>query len=147
MAPQIRKILFATDLTENSRHAYQYAAAMAERFSASIVMLHVIEKLPGGAQQMIDLVMGEDMWHQFREAREKNAKNVLIAKKTDDLVVRKAVGDFYGPAAGDEAQPSFDEYEIVLKDGHVAEEVAKVAEEYECQMIVMGSHRGLLGEI
>lgn len=144
MAPQIRKILFATDLTENSRRAFEYAAAMAERFGASMVMLHVIEKLPSGAQQMIDLVMGEDMWNQFREAREKNAKNVLIAKKTDDLMVRKALRDFYG-AAGGEAVPGFDDYEILLTDGHVAEEIGRAAEEHDCQVIVMGAHKGLLG--
>lgn len=40
---KINKILFATDLLENSRLALDYAVAFAEHFGASIAMLHVIQ--------------------------------------------------------------------------------------------------------
>lgn len=45
---KIQKILFATDLLENSRLALDYAVAFAEHFDASIVMLHVVQ-LSGAA--------------------------------------------------------------------------------------------------
>ena len=44
----IGKILFATDLLENSRLALDYAVAFAEHFHASIIMLHVVQ-LSGAA--------------------------------------------------------------------------------------------------
>jgi nucleotide-binding universal stress UspA family protein len=45
---KIEKILFATDLLENSRLALDYAVAFAEQFNASILMLHVVQ-LSGAA--------------------------------------------------------------------------------------------------
>jgi len=45
---KIEKIVFATDLLENSRLALDYAVAFAEYFGASILMLHVVQ-LSGAA--------------------------------------------------------------------------------------------------
>jgi len=45
---KIQKIVFATDLLENSRLALDYAVAFAEHFGASILMLHVVQ-LSGAA--------------------------------------------------------------------------------------------------
>lgn len=40
---EVRNILFATDLLENSRLALDYAVAFADHFNASITMLHVVQ--------------------------------------------------------------------------------------------------------
>lgn len=40
---KIRRILFATDFLESSRLALDYAVALASRFSATLMMLHVVE--------------------------------------------------------------------------------------------------------
>jgi nucleotide-binding universal stress UspA family protein len=87
--------------------------------------------------------MGDGMWQQFREAQERRAKNVLIGKRSEDLRVRKALADFYGVNA--EARRSFDDYEIAFREGKVADEVTKVVDEFDCQVIVMGAHKGVRG--
>jgi nucleotide-binding universal stress UspA family protein len=46
MIPQIKKILFATDLSKNSAYAFYYAVHMARRDEAKIVILHAVEPLP-----------------------------------------------------------------------------------------------------
>ncbi len=46
MVPQIKKILYATDLTRNSAYAFQYALEMAQKYGAKIVILHVVEPIP-----------------------------------------------------------------------------------------------------
>ena len=46
MVPQIKKILYATDLTKNSAYAFYYAIDLAQRRDAKIVILHVVEPLP-----------------------------------------------------------------------------------------------------
>src|SRR4030065_2586680 len=46
MIPQIKKILFATDLSKNSAYAFYYAIHMAKRDEAKIVILHAVEPLP-----------------------------------------------------------------------------------------------------
>ena len=45
MIPQIKKILYATDLTKNSAYAFFYAVDMAKKHNASIVILHTIEPI------------------------------------------------------------------------------------------------------
>jgi nucleotide-binding universal stress UspA family protein len=144
MIPQIRKILFATDLTENSRRAFYYADTMANLHGAGMVILHVVEKVPSGVKQTIDLFLGEESSRKFKEAREKHVQSVLIGKRRDDEVIRRAMAEFYG-SAKPEAQSSFDEYAIVLREGQVADEVVKLAAEQGCDLIVMGSHKGMLG--
>jgi nucleotide-binding universal stress UspA family protein len=46
MTPQIKKILYATDLTKNSAFAFQYALEMALEHGAKIVILHIVEPIP-----------------------------------------------------------------------------------------------------
>jgi nucleotide-binding universal stress UspA family protein len=42
MIPQIKKILYATDLTKNSSYAFYFAADLAQKHDAQIVILHCI---------------------------------------------------------------------------------------------------------
>ena len=46
MIPQIKKILYATDLSKNSSYAFLYATDMAKRHDATIVILHALESFP-----------------------------------------------------------------------------------------------------
>jgi nucleotide-binding universal stress UspA family protein len=42
MIPEIKKILYATDLSKNSSYAFLYAADMAKRHNARIIILHSV---------------------------------------------------------------------------------------------------------
>jgi nucleotide-binding universal stress UspA family protein len=50
MIPQIKKILYATDLSKNSSYAFLYATDMARRHDAKIVILHAIDPIPPYAE-------------------------------------------------------------------------------------------------
>lgn len=43
MIPQVKKILYATDLSKNSSYAFLFATDMARGHDAKIFILHVIE--------------------------------------------------------------------------------------------------------
>jgi len=43
MIPEIKKILYATDLSKNASYAFFYAVDMARRNDAKIVILHSVE--------------------------------------------------------------------------------------------------------
>ena len=45
MVPEIKKILFTTNLSPNSRHAFDYAVSVANRYGAVITVLHVMEEV------------------------------------------------------------------------------------------------------
>ena len=40
----LEKILFATDFSENSEHAFDYALSLARQFNAKLFMIHVINE-------------------------------------------------------------------------------------------------------
>jgi nucleotide-binding universal stress UspA family protein len=46
MIPQIKTILFATDLSKNAAYAFYFAVQIAKRVEAKIVILHAVEPLP-----------------------------------------------------------------------------------------------------
>ena len=46
MIQEIKKILYATDLSKNSSYAFLYAIDMAKRHNAKIVILHAIQPIP-----------------------------------------------------------------------------------------------------
>ena len=50
MTPQIKKILYATDLSKNSSYAFLYAIDMAKKHDARIVILHAVEPIPTYAE-------------------------------------------------------------------------------------------------
>jgi nucleotide-binding universal stress UspA family protein len=59
MTPVIKKILYATDLSENARHAFGYAVSLANRYDAGIIVLHVVEELSSFARSMVEEILGE----------------------------------------------------------------------------------------
>ena len=61
MIPKIKRILYTTDLSQNSAHAFQYAAEFAKQNNAELIILHVIEKLPKHARAYFETYMD---WEQ-----------------------------------------------------------------------------------
>jgi nucleotide-binding universal stress UspA family protein len=43
---QIKKILYATDLSETAVHAFSYAVSLANMYGAGITILHVLAEFP-----------------------------------------------------------------------------------------------------
>jgi nucleotide-binding universal stress UspA family protein len=58
MITQIKKILYATDLSKNSSYAFLFAADMAKRHNATIVILHAIEPIPPYAEYYTGMTEG-----------------------------------------------------------------------------------------
>ena len=44
---QIKKILYATDLSETAVHSFSYAVSLANIYGAGITILHVLAEFPG----------------------------------------------------------------------------------------------------
>ncbi len=64
MVPQVRKILYATDLSKNSVYAFRYATKMAEKYGAEIIILHVIEPIPPAAKHYMKIYVDESKWEE-----------------------------------------------------------------------------------
>ena len=53
MIPVIKKLLYSTDLSQNAAYAFRYAALLAKKLDATIVVLHVVEKMSPDAQLVL----------------------------------------------------------------------------------------------
>ena len=67
MVPEIKRILFATDLSKNSRHAFNYAVSAADRYGATITILHVMEEISPFADRHLRSFIGEESWQELQK--------------------------------------------------------------------------------
>jgi nucleotide-binding universal stress UspA family protein len=123
MIPQIKKILYATDLSKNSTYAFYYAVDMAKKHDAEIIILHTIEPLPASvfgtakdkAEHSQHEISMEVIRNRIRKFCEKVEEKNSLACLT--LVTK-----------------------ILVQVGYPPEEILKAADEERCDLIVLGSH-------
>jgi nucleotide-binding universal stress UspA family protein len=128
MIPQVKKVLYATDLSKNSSYAFLYAVDMARRHSAKIVILHSVE--PG---------------HPISYAGARVEAMIRAAKKEeqerDFEEIKKRLHDFCGKMEAQIGAPCVELVsKIVVPLGHPVEEILKAADEEGCDVLVLGTH-------
>ncbi|MBF0260000.1 MAG: universal stress protein [Desulfamplus sp.] len=141
MATEIKKILFATDLSENCRHAFTYAASIASRYSAGITLLHVMEAMPESVDAMITGFLGKDAWQTLHKKHENDARMALIGKKNNHTIIHHAMDSFSQENRTKEFDYTVDK--ILVKDGRVVDTIIQASVEEMCDLIIIGSHKGL----
>lgn len=143
MQPQMKKILFASDLTETSRHAFQYASMIASRFCAGLVFLHVIEDVPMGAKAFLD----EEMIQKIKKLTADSAQSKLIGKKAEIRMLETELNRFCENAFEDSVDHVTVDTDVRVLEGNVIETIISTAREMDCDAIVMGStRRGRIAE-
>jgi hypothetical protein len=73
--PQIKKILFTTDLSRQTRHAFSYAAELAHQYGATLTILYVMEDIPVPQSANLQAFIGRDRW---RELQQSNAVGSIL---------------------------------------------------------------------
>jgi len=145
MFKNFKSILFATNLQDNCKPAFDFAVSIATRYQATIVLLHVMEnRMPDYVESRLIGLLGEDKWKEMQEAHETNARQALIAKKSTDQLIQEALGTFCDEAGIDDASCGYHSREILITEGEVIDDVIDKAKEYECDMIIMGAREGLI---
>ena len=125
MIPQIKKILYATDLSKNSSFAFLYATDVARRHDARIVILHAIEPVPAYAAAYTGIT------------------DELKQKQQEETVeeIRKHLGDFCKRAEAQMGAPCVELVsKILVPVKHPPEAILNAAEEEGCDVIVVGTH-------
>ena len=125
MILQIKKILYATDLSKNSSYAFLYAIDMAKKHDAKIVMLHAIEPVPPYAE-----VYGA-MTEQFEK---KQHDEIMESMKKHLQGFCKKAEDQVGPPCAELVS------KILVPVGHPPEEILNATAEEGCDAIVIGAH-------
>ena len=131
MIPQIKKILYTTDLSPNSGYVLRYAVNLARRHAAKLIVLHVIEELPPTAKAHLELYLDDEKLKKLSEEKTANAKERIYKNLIE--VCKKELNNLL------EAEDIFDYFEVV--EGYPADEIIKKADEFSCDVSVMGIHR------
>jgi len=124
MVPQIKKILFATDLSQNSFRAFLYAVDMARSHDAKIIVLHAIERMP-------------------KEVRFVGVLQRIEEKERTEMVeqMQELVQGFCKGAEAQVGPPCLElASKILVRIGHPPEEILKAADEEGCDVVVLGTH-------
>ena len=127
MIPQIKKILYATDLTKNSAYAFYYAIDLAQRRDAKIVILHVVEPLPA-VVKFHGSLEGEKKYYQHEKAADLNLirdRLQAICERVDHRIGMSCLSLVSN---------------IIVREGFPVEEILRAAEEEACELLILGSH-------
>ena len=69
MVPKIKKILYATDLSENARYAFGYAADLAQRYDALVTILYVMENMNHTVEVQVKDMIGQEKWERLKSEK------------------------------------------------------------------------------
>lgn len=135
MIPEIKKILYATDLSENSAYAFRYAINSALKHDAGIIILHVLELGSATKQSVLKLYLDGDT---REETINENVSNAIgrLRNRLQVICDKEFNGDMQNAARVKS---------IEVCEGFPAEEILNKADEFDCDAIVMGTHgKGLI---
>ena len=135
MIPQIKRILYATDLSHNSSYALRYAINAAIKHEADIVILHVFESADSTSRSVLGLSLDDNQRHKLFAEHTTEAKE-LIRQRLKLLRDRELKNnrEYEGKTIS-----------IEVCEGFPAEEILRKADELNCDAIFMGTHgKGIL---
>jgi nucleotide-binding universal stress UspA family protein len=143
---QIKKILYATDLSENAVHAFSYAVSLANMYGAGITILHVLAEFPG--EQFILNMISTDTWKEIKERHYSEARDKLIGKRKYRIALKEVLQAFSEEVNADTRDQTFVTDEILIRTGAPAEVIVETAKEQNCDLIVMGTHgHGVIADV
>ena len=126
MLPEVKKILYVTDLSKNSAYAFRHAISCADKYDSEIFILHIIEDMGPTARSMIDSFVGKE--HHDKIIHDSIER------------IKKRLEIFYARHQEEFPDCAMKVKSIEVYEGYPADEILKKAKELNCDMIVMGAH-------
>jgi nucleotide-binding universal stress UspA family protein len=110
------KILFATDFSESSEHAFEYALALAQQFKSHLTVLHVINEPVDLRGFYVPHVSFENLEKEIEEGAQQMMQKFCSSHMAD-----------------------YANYESLIVTGIPYEEILKQAEKSQASIIVLGT--------
>jgi len=131
MRPEIKNILYVTDLSRNSAYAFRYAMCFLESFGAKIKILTVVKEFEAVTAVPIVTQMGED---GYKKAKEETLRNIL--KRLQKRL------EFYGQKelTEEERKKAQGMITIVVKEGDPSVKILEAVEADDVDMVIMGAN-------
>jgi len=126
MTPKIKKILYATDLSESAGHAFGYAADLAQRYDAMMTVLYVMENMSYIVEAQVKETLGQKQWDK------------LTSEKLDYVTQR--IESRMKEFCQEVDPPRRLVEDILVTRGNPPEKILTTAKDIKADMIVMGSY-------
>lgn len=130
MLPEVKKILFATDLSANALFAFRYAAFLARKCDAEIDILHVME--PPSA----DAMMAMEAYFDKRYREQKHKERIERALAT----IQERLEAFCETELSSDPVCKQLVVRKEVRSGYPAEMILRQAVRWESGMIVMAAN-------
>jgi nucleotide-binding universal stress UspA family protein len=118
--PEIERILFPVDFTENSSKVSPYVLSVSEKYDAVIYLLHVVVDFSQwGGYDISDIRMGR--YEEFQEEAFKDAEKTLERVCEEQL-------------------QGCSNFQKRILTGDPAKEILKTIESEEIDLVIMGTH-------
>lgn len=142
MTPIFKRVLFATDLSENSRQAFKHAASLASYYDGNVIILHVMEKPIANLENTLATFLGAEKWQELQAGLKDKIETTLTGKRTDRKMVFQALKLLRNPVQDQSDLHAYEFDEILIQPGKVVDVVIKTCQEKECDVIVIAAHKG-----
>ncbi len=131
---EIKKILFATDLSETARNAMKYACSIGNQYNAQVHTIHVVPDMLDhySSGVGIDLTGSVDKkkWTEF------NQKNIELAKKT----IHERMKLTSEQVLKEMPHCPLSENRTIVTVGNPVNEIVNTAQDNGFDLIIMGTH-------
>lgn len=129
MLPKIETILYCTQLGPNSAYVFRYAYAIARRFEAEIVVLHVMDTLTPRQKALVEGYSGQGSLGQIIVEAEREAAG-RIPKRIEEWCHRELPDEEWREVVTS----------IVVAEGHAPDQILAHVESTGADLLVIGAH-------
>lgn len=120
----VNHILYATDLSDDARHAFDYSLAIARQFDAKITILHVIR------EELRDLLIFDANMERLASMEKRFSIENEHLQNTRQALIEKVRSEY--------GWDMTERDDIVVEKGNPVKIIIRIADERECDLIVMG---------
>jgi nucleotide-binding universal stress UspA family protein len=134
MVPDIKRILYATDLSENAKYAVRYACSIGYKYDAHVTVLHVVpdvlEEFSSGTGINLKKHLGEKKW------KELNTSGITAATEA----IKKRIEKMSAIVMQEIPTCPVSQGNVRVEVGHPAKTIVTIAEKEKYDLIIMGTH-------
>lgn len=129
MLPDVKKILYASDIDKGSRPAFRAAVSLCGHYNSEITYLHIIEPLSASAKSVVETMMSEESLHEMHGEGLDNLK-----RKMEERIARFCETEL-------EENEMLSEGSVLsrVEEGTPWKTILRVAEDIDADVIVMGT--------
>lgn len=130
MIPAYKKILYATDLSVNSAHAFKHAISLARSYNSKILLLHILPEVDAATMNYVATVMGGEKLAGFEREHKVEIKDEI----------RLRLHRFAKEELADHPEDIERIDDIKVHYGNPVALILQQADDYGADLIVLGSH-------